>query len=662
MSSTGGETMHRTSTVLRAALAAALLAATPALGAVPHLLTYSGYLKSSAGAPVVSTTSITFALYTTATGTTPVWGPETINGIIPSADGWFSVILGASPQAALPTVLGTDDLFLGIKVLPDTAELTPRAQLTSAPSALAVNWTNVVGRPGLCTAPAVLQGFDAAGLPVCAAGGGGGVTSVAKPGGSISPLTVTGTTSVTIELPKATSVSDGYLSGADWAAFNSKISSPTTCANGQVLTYNAGAWSCSAVSVAPGAVLPSSLPGTSGTGQVPSKAAGDAWTWVSPSLAGHTHAGGEVTSAVATASALALIPASCTPGQAASGIGANGNAAGCFTPPGTYALPDATAAVKGGLQLAGDLGGTAAAPIIALGRVLPTKLGASTTANDGMVPVKTVGVDSWTWATPITTANIGTQSVSNSLSLGGNLAGSYQLSATAITTSNIGVQTVALANGVSPGSITPSDLNSGAATALTGQVAAKAATTDTWTWVTPSTGTVTSVTPAAGSPITVATGTTTPVIGIAAASTSTSGALSAADWNTFNGKQAPLAASCPAGQSLSGISAGGTITCTAGNILATAQLASGAAPAVTVGGTAGWTWIDGPAAFNIPAGSRVEVKATASVYALSTTEGVPCGVGQCAGTEGNLVACYRPNVVTAATAIGRSSSSSSRRR
>jgi hypothetical protein len=52
-------------------------------------------------------------------------------------------------------------------------------------------------------------------------------------------------------------------------------------------------------------------------------------------------------------------------------------------------------------------------------------------------------------------------------------------------------------------------------------------------------GTVTSVT--ASSPLSVATGTSTPDISIAAASGSTSGYLSAADWNTFNNKEGTIA-------------------------------------------------------------------------------------------------------------------------
>ena len=53
-------------------------------------------------------------------------------------------------------------------------------------------------------------------------------------------------------------------------------------------------------------------------------------------------------------------------------------------------------------------------------------------------------------------------------------------------------------------------------------------------WVAPNAGTVTNVTGTL--PISVATGTTAPVISIATANTTTTGAISSTDWNTFNNK------------------------------------------------------------------------------------------------------------------------------
>jgi hypothetical protein len=77
---------------------------------------------------------------------------------------------------------------------------------------------------------------------------------------------------------------------------------------------------------------------------------------------------GNVTGSVAgnasTATALAADPANCSAGQAPLGITASGAVEGCFTPAGTYVLPDAAAGTTGGVRLTGDLGGTATSPAV----------------------------------------------------------------------------------------------------------------------------------------------------------------------------------------------------------------------------------------------------------------------------------------------------------
>lgn len=75
-------------------------------------------------------------------------------------------------------------------------------------------------------------------------------------------------------------------------------------------------------------------------------------------------ADGGFTGTASAATALAADPADCAAGEAARGVAASGAASGCFVPAGTYSLPDAAAAVKGGVQLAGDLAGTAASPSV----------------------------------------------------------------------------------------------------------------------------------------------------------------------------------------------------------------------------------------------------------------------------------------------------------
>lgn len=73
--------------------------------------------------------------------------------------------------------------------------------------------------------------------------------------------------------------------------------------------------------------------------------------------------GSKVSGAVPTATALAADPAACGAGAYVSDISAAGVLT-CSAPPGTYALPDSTSLVTGGVRLAGDLAGTATSPSV----------------------------------------------------------------------------------------------------------------------------------------------------------------------------------------------------------------------------------------------------------------------------------------------------------
>lgn len=200
--------MRRLQPVLRVAFAAALLASLPARAAPPQVMTYSGYLKTSAGAPVTAATNITFRLYTTASGGTVVWS-ETVS-VTPSGDGWFSAVIGTA--TALPFSILSQDLYLSLQVESD-AEFTDRARVTPSPSALTVDWSGVQGKP-TCTASAFLT-LD----------GGGGLTCTVPPGGGVGSV---GATSPV--------VSSG---GA-----NPVISLTDLCVDGSVLKSNAGSWAC----------------------------------------------------------------------------------------------------------------------------------------------------------------------------------------------------------------------------------------------------------------------------------------------------------------------------------------------------------------------------------------------------------------------------------
>lgn len=114
-----------------ASLAAALMTATAF--AIPTMIGYQGILRTPAGAPVPDgPNDMTFSLYTTDTGGTPVWtesysgsgGVQTINGI-------FNVLLGSNtpiPQS----VMANDTLYLSTTVGGEGGEeLLPRVRLVA---------------------------------------------------------------------------------------------------------------------------------------------------------------------------------------------------------------------------------------------------------------------------------------------------------------------------------------------------------------------------------------------------------------------------------------------------------------------------------------------------------------------------------------------------
>lgn len=100
-----------------------------ALAHVPKKVAYQGFLATAAGAPVNSTVSVTFRLYTAASGGSPLWA-ETQSVAV--ANGLYSVTLGADTPLDLDFA---NPLYLGVSVGADP-EMTPRQALSSVPYAL----------------------------------------------------------------------------------------------------------------------------------------------------------------------------------------------------------------------------------------------------------------------------------------------------------------------------------------------------------------------------------------------------------------------------------------------------------------------------------------------------------------------------------------------
>ncbi len=103
-------------------------------GTVPPLINFQGILKDGSGNPVPDASySVTFTIYETPTGGTPLW---TETQSVSTADGLFAVFLGASNPVP-DTAFKSSDRWLGIAVSPDPE--MPRQRLVSVGYAYRVN-------------------------------------------------------------------------------------------------------------------------------------------------------------------------------------------------------------------------------------------------------------------------------------------------------------------------------------------------------------------------------------------------------------------------------------------------------------------------------------------------------------------------------------------
>jgi hypothetical protein len=119
-------------------IAAIVLAATAASADAPTLFTQQGRLFGADDAPISGELTMKYALYTSASGGTPLW---TEAQSVTLEDGYFSAILGKTKQLDLAAFNG-NTLYLGVTV-GDDEEMSPRELLTSVPYALVA--TDAVG-------------------------------------------------------------------------------------------------------------------------------------------------------------------------------------------------------------------------------------------------------------------------------------------------------------------------------------------------------------------------------------------------------------------------------------------------------------------------------------------------------------------------------------
>lgn len=100
--------------------------------AIPQKLSQQGRLLDNNGSAIEGTQAISFRIYSSETGGTPLWEEVLIEDLV---EGYFSVILGAnSLNPILEELLQADPLYLEIEV-GNLGPLTPRKELSAAPYA-----------------------------------------------------------------------------------------------------------------------------------------------------------------------------------------------------------------------------------------------------------------------------------------------------------------------------------------------------------------------------------------------------------------------------------------------------------------------------------------------------------------------------------------------
>ena len=164
----------------------ALLSSTASAVAVPSLLTQQGRLSDATGAPISGAKTFTFAIYSSASGGTPLWSEQQS---LTLDEGFFSARLGEVTPLPTGTFDGTVR-YLGVAVDADP-EMTPRQSLVSVPYALhADNATGDI-TPQTVTVNGTLV-IDSTGAWVGPNAGLVGPTGPAGPTGPVGPAGATG--------------------------------------------------------------------------------------------------------------------------------------------------------------------------------------------------------------------------------------------------------------------------------------------------------------------------------------------------------------------------------------------------------------------------------------------------------------------------------------
>jgi len=141
---------------LAIAVASVIAVAAPARAEAPALVPIQGFLTDAAGTPIDGPTEMTFSLYTTAAGTTPIYR-ETQSVMV--EDGYFTAYIGDVTPLGLAVFRDQGMLYVGVRV-GDDPELLPRALLGSVPFAGFAQYAGEMPFARLTDVPAGLSDGD----------------------------------------------------------------------------------------------------------------------------------------------------------------------------------------------------------------------------------------------------------------------------------------------------------------------------------------------------------------------------------------------------------------------------------------------------------------------------------------------------------------------
>ena len=512
-----------------------------------------------------------------------------------------TITTAANPQGTVTSVTGTSPVASSGGTTPVISLNSSYGDTQNPYASKTANY--VLAAPDGSAGVPTFRAIVAADIPTLNQNTTGSAGSVANTLTITSPLSGTsynGSAAVSIGIPVATSIANGYLSSTDWSTFNSKGSGTVTSVTGTSPVVSSGG-------VTPAISMPAATTSVSGyltstdwttfnnktsnTGTVTSVTGGTYLTGGTITTTGTLAV--DATSANTASKVVArdasgnfsagTITASLS-GNATNVTGtvavANGGTSLTTLTSGSYVVGAGTSAVtlKTPTQVTADLdtftyqlGATAgkkglvpAAPAVGASVVYLDQTGAWTTPSAGGTTTNALTISS-----PLTgTSFNGSSAVSIGIPVATTSANGYLSSTDWTTFNNKGSGTVTSIGSTTlttggTSAVPTVNLTSGIVTAGTTGSASliPVVTVDTYGRVTTITtaanpqGTVTSVT---GTSPVVSSGGTTPAISMPAATTSVNGYLSSTDWTTFNNKGSGSVTSVTGGTYLTG----GTITTT----------------------------------------------------------------------------------------------------